>query len=146
MAKAAWLKLSLSIAAISALGGCVELLPPEQPAATAPTPPALPPAPKPTPPQVPPKLLLSDLARYAPAEIQTVIGAPSLKRMEGAMQVLQFTSGTCITDLVYNENAQLIHVEARAKTGIPIEIQPCLDSFPQKEDAIKRPAMAMPAS
>lgn len=135
--------LAIALAVIGALSGCTQLAAPN---VTAKAPAAEPPAPKPEPPAPPPRLILADLARYAPADIQSVIGAPSLERMEGTMQVLQFTSGTCITDLIFENGAQLIHVEARAKTGIPIEIQPCLDSFSQETSAIKQPISQMPTS
>lgn len=92
----------------------------------------MPPKPKPAPPQTPQKIQLADLARYSPADVEDIFGVPSLKRSEGDALVLQFTSTTCITDMIFNGKASLIHVEARAKSGTPIEIQPCLDSFSQK--------------
>jgi len=90
-----------------------------------------PPKPKPLPPALPRKIQLSDLARYSPSDVEAIFGAPSLKRSEGETTVLQFTSTSCITDMVFNKAANLIHVVARAKSGTPIEIQPCLDSFSQ---------------
>lgn len=144
MAAAKWVQWASTLAAISALAACAGVLPQEAAAPAAPV--VEPPAPKPLPP-APPKLSLADLGRYAPPEIENIFGAPSLKRAEGEMTLLQFTSGSCITDMVFNASAMLVHVEARAKTGTPIEIQPCLDSFSQtlpQENAVA--ASAEPAS
>lgn len=128
MAAAKWVKRACAFAALSALAACANVLPQETAAPTVPV--VAPPAPKPLPP-APPKLSLADLASFAPPQMESIFGAPSLKRAEGEMTLLQFTSGSCITDMVFNASAMLVHVEARAKTGTPIEIQPCLDSFSQ---------------
>ena len=86
---------------------------------------------KPVPPQR--TLALADLASFGPEDVRSVFGAPSLDRSEGPMRILQFTSGLCVTDMVFSDAGNLTHVEARAKTGTPIDIQPCLDSFEQTE-------------
>lgn len=139
MAAAKWVGRGCAFAALIALTGCVELLPQE---AAAPPSLAAPedavPEPKPAPP--PPKLALADLARYAPMQMERIFGPPSLKRAEGQMTLLQFTSGSCITDMIFNASALLVHVEARAKLGTPIEIQPCLDSFSQTLPKPEQPA------
>jgi len=102
-----------------------------------------PPVPKPVPPPPPEKIRVADLASFTPTDVENAFGSPSLKRSEGGTVILQFTSGRCITDMVFDENANMIHIEARAKSGTPIAIQPCLDSFAQKlpklEDAADAP-------
>ncbi|MEO0410909.1 MAG: hypothetical protein AAF221_03590 [Pseudomonadota bacterium] len=109
--------------AIFAIAGCTA--PVSQPPKALPVPTAEL-APKPLPLR---KLMLADLAPLSPAAMTQVFGAPSLDRREGDVRVLQFTSGSCISDLVFNAAGNLVHVEARAKSGTPIEIQPCIDSF-----------------
>ncbi|MEM7568692.1 MAG: hypothetical protein AAF337_02745 [Pseudomonadota bacterium] len=86
--------------------------------------------PKPPPPP-PRKLQLADLASFSPDKARSVFGTPSLERTEGEVLVLQFTSGSCVSDMVFNGGGALVHVETRAKSGTPIDIQPCLDTFEQ---------------
>lgn len=91
--------------------------------------PAAQPVAAPAPPPPPPTLQEGDLRALSPKQVLGLFGSPSLDRQEGGVRILQFTSGRCVCDVVFDASQGLSYVEARAKNGTPIETQPCLDSF-----------------
>lgn len=126
MAHASQTRAALWLLIAFAPSACATLDTPAPPPAAEPVRPILP---KPAPP--PAKLTAEAVKGLSPRQVLAVFGAPSLTRSEGAMSVLQFTGGSCIVDMVFDGSRAVIYLEARAKSGIPIDVQPCLDRFRQ---------------
>jgi hypothetical protein len=65
-----------------------------------------------------------------PNEVQALLGEVSLKRWEGAAQMMQFTDGACILDVYFYEETpngafRATFLAARRATGEAMEAQAC---------------------
>lgn len=97
-----------------------------------------PPAPEPPPPP-PPEPEAGDLLKLEPKTVQALLGAPTLVRRDGHVQLMQFSAENCRLDVVFYEDVtgapfEASHVEARDLAGASIDTDACLSEILGGED------------
>ncbi len=80
----------------------------------------------------------TDLLGQNPAFVQTKLGEPKLVRRDGHVQIMQYTSGACVVDIVFfeptsGEHFSANYISARTNTGAIMEPEPCIDAVFQAE-------------
>lgn len=130
------MKHSFKIIAICALSACTTTetppinspqTPPAQEAPTAPTEAQIP-AP------VVPEWTVSDLEKANPADIQAMLGNPTLVRRDGNVQVMLFETNSCVLDITLLETApgdyyRAHHITARTKDGSALDANTCISQL-----------------
>lgn len=133
---------------LAALAGCADPFgqrppqpqphpaPPLDPALTEPA--AKPSAPRPAPEPDPEPPAAAVLMGVTPAQVQDILGTPTLVRRENTVQVMQFEAEDCVLDVTLYEEApgapfRTQYVEARRRDGTEIAPQDCLATLIPKE-------------
>ena len=85
-------------------------------------------------PEAAPMLGPDDLLGLEPRGIQDLLGPVSLKRWEGAAQVMQFANGQCVMDIYFYENQtggafEAAYLSARNLSGADVDTASCLTSL-----------------